>query len=182
MTASVVIVGVGNSYRRDDGVGPLVAAAIERLALPGVQVLAGIREPTMVLDAWAGASLAVVIDAAVSSAPTSGRIRRSGLGDVDDTPTVSSHSVDIAETIALGRALGRLPDELVLLTVEVADTGHGLGLTPQVAAAAPELVAIALAEIQKRIRTALPPTETDDPVPCSGGISALSESGLSAKA
>ncbi len=151
MTADVVVVGIGNCYRRDDGVGPLAAAAIDELGLPGVHVFAGIREPTVVLDAWAGASLAVVIDAAVSSAPTPGRFHRSTLADVEDTRTISSHSVDIAETIALGRALGRLPDELVLLTVEAADTDHGPGLTPQVAAAVPEIVAIACAEIEKRI-------------------------------
>jgi hypothetical protein len=33
---------------------------------------------------------------------------------------------------------GGVPDELVLFTIEVADTGHGIGLTPQVARAVPK--------------------------------------------
>ena len=53
---------------------------------------------------------------------------------------LSSHSIDIGRTHALGQALGRVPDALVVFTIEVADTGHGIGLTPQVAAAVPEVV------------------------------------------
>jgi hydrogenase maturation protease len=34
----------------------------------------------------------------------------------------------------------------VIFTIEAADTSHGIGLTPQVAAAVPEVVGMALAE------------------------------------
>jgi hypothetical protein len=40
-----------------------------------------------------------------------------------------------------------VPDQLVLFTIEVAHTGHGVGLTPQVARAVPEVVRMAAAEI-----------------------------------
>ena len=39
-----------------------------------------------------------------------------------------------------------MPDEL--FTIEVADTGHGIGLTPQVARAVPQTVRMAVAEIR----------------------------------
>ncbi|HZE15294.1 MAG TPA: hypothetical protein VE197_06035 [Mycobacterium sp.] len=54
---------------------------------------------------------------------------------------MSSHSLNVAEVFALGQALDRVPDQMVVFTVEAADTGHGVGLTPQVAAAVPEVVA-----------------------------------------
>ena len=59
---------------------------------------------------------------------------------------LSSHSLDISRTYALGQTLGRVPGELVVLTVEIADTGHGIGMTPQVARAVPEVVRMAVDE------------------------------------
>jgi hydrogenase maturation protease len=55
--------------------------------------------------------------------------------------------VDIGRTHALGQVLGRVPDALVVFTIEVAAIGHGIGLTPQVANAVPEVVGMAVTEI-----------------------------------
>lgn len=142
------MIGLGNSYRRDDGVGPAVAAALDDLALPNVRVVTGIAEPMGLLEAWSPAALAVLIDAAVAAAPVPGRVRRCTLDDiVTGHDSLSSHAVDIGGTHALGRALGRVPDALAVFTVEVADTGHGIGLTPQVARAVPQVVALVAREI-----------------------------------
>lgn len=150
MTDSVVdavVIGLGNRYRRDDGVGVVAAGELKRLALPGVRVVTDIVEPMGLLEAWSGARLAVVIDGAAGTPPAPGHVRRCGLSDVAPCDGLSSHGVDIARTHELGEALGRVPGELVLLTVEVADTGHGAGLTPLVQRAVPEVVGMAVAEI-----------------------------------
>jgi hydrogenase maturation protease len=150
VTGEIVVVGLGNSYRSDDGVGVAAAAALSELALPGVRVLTGVVEPMSLLEAWSGAGLAVVIDAAVATPSTPGRVRRCTLDDVDGAREgLSSHSVDIGRTHALGQAVGRVPDALVVFTIEVADTGHGTGLTPPVAGAVPEVVGMAVAEINR---------------------------------
>jgi hydrogenase maturation protease len=79
-----------------------------------------------------------------------GRVRRCNLRDaVAAAEGFSSHGVDIGRSYPLGRALGRVPDALVMFTIEVADTGHGIGLTPQVAGAVPEVVDMAVAEINR---------------------------------
>lgn len=147
MRDEIVVIGLGNTYRRDDGVGVVVAAALDELALPGVQVVTGIADPTALLEAWSEAKLAMVIDAAVSPASAPGRVRRCTLDDVAAREGLSSHSVDVRGAHALGRALGRVPGALVLFTVDAADTGHGLGLTPRVAGAVPKVVGMAVAEI-----------------------------------
>jgi hydrogenase maturation protease len=145
----IVVVGLGNSYRSDDGVGVAAAAAIDDLALPHVRVVTGVVEPLSLLEAWSGAELAVVIDGAVVTPSTPGRVRRSTMGGVaDSVEKLSSHSVDVSRTHALGQVLGRVPDALVVFTIEVAYTGHGIGLTPQVAAAIPEVVGMAVVEIK----------------------------------
>ena len=148
MIGEIVVIGLGNTYRSDDGVGIAAAAALDELALPGVRVVTDVAEPMSLLEAWSGVKLAVVIDAAVVTSPTPGRIRRCTLSDVV-TPCegLSSHSVDVGRTHALGQALRRVPDALVVFTIEVADTRNGIGLTPQVARAVPEVVGMAVSEI-----------------------------------
>lgn len=139
LTDSVVI-GIGNDHRRDDGVGPAVARAVAARSLPGVRVLDCAAEPTAILDAWAGAELAVLVDAADGGRP--GRIRSHRLDDILEPRPVSSHDLSLAQTWHLGRALGRAPAAVVVVTVDAADTGHGVGLTSAVAAAVPAASAL----------------------------------------
>ncbi len=149
MPGRTVVVGLGNRYRRDDGVGVVAATALDELALPGVRVVTDIAEPTSLLEAWSGARLAVVIDAAIVTPSTPGCVRRCTLRDLVTAAGLSSHGVDITRTYELGQALGRVPDVLVVVTIEVADTGHGTGLTPHVAGAVPEVVCMAVDEINR---------------------------------
>ena len=62
---------------------------------------------------------------------------------------LSSHALGLPQTYALGQALGQIPDELVVFAVESADVNHGVGLTPAVAAAVPEVVDAILAELAR---------------------------------
>ena len=154
------MIGLGNTYRRDDGLGVAVATELEALALPNVRVVTGIADPANLLEAWSGATLAVVIDAAVTAVPVPGRVRRCtldevvGAGEGLSSHSIDSHTVDIRGAHALGQALSRVPEALVVFTVEVADTGHGVGLTPPVALAVPEVVRMAVDEIN-RTRTVI---------------------------
>lgn len=156
MTTGAVVIGLGNVYRRDDGIGPRVAAACRRCVPAAVRVVTEVGDPAVLLNAWTGASLAVVIDAAVARPSQPGRIRRYTASDFtgpDVAVGVSSHGLDLARVYALGRAVGVIPAELVVFTVDAADTGYGVGLTPAVAAALPEVTARVIAEIAPR-RTA----------------------------
>lgn len=132
-----VVIGLGNAFRRDDGVGPAVAAAVEAMRLPGVRVVCP-AETTAILDAWDGAALAVVVDAARGGAP--GRVRQCDLADLVEETPVSSHELSLRQTYELARALGRAPGRVVVVGVDVADTGYGTGLSPAVAAALPQVL------------------------------------------
>ncbi|UXA08340.1 hydrogenase maturation protease [Mycobacterium sp. SMC-2] len=146
----IVVIGLGNEYRRDDGVGVAVANALDGLGWPNVVVTTGIAEPMGLLEAWTGAGLAVIIDAAVISPASPGRIHRCELAEVPSRPDgLSSHSIDIGRTHALAQALGRVPDAVVVFAVEAADTGPGPGLTPRVARAVPAVAGMVAAEINR---------------------------------
>ncbi len=149
MTPNTVIIGIGNDFRNDDGVGLTVAQLIAERNLPDVHVVSGISEPAALLDVWDGATRAVVVDAAAGANTVPGRIRRWTAPDLQTTAVLSSHALGLAQTFALGQALSRIPDELLVFTVDVADTDHGIGLTPAVAAAVPDLVDLIVAEVSR---------------------------------
>jgi hydrogenase maturation protease len=144
-----IVIGVGNPMRRDDGAGP---AVVEALRSEEVDAIALDGEPARLLEAWSGAALAVVVDAVLGDEP--GRVR--SVEVVRDGTVVAgvgataggcggTHGAGVAEAVALGEALGRLPDRLVVCSVGAADVGQGPGLSPAVAAALPTLVAAARA-------------------------------------
>ena len=71
-----VVIGIGNNFRRDDGVGLAVAEEVAKRGMPGVRVVTAIAEPSAILDAWSNTRLAVVVDAAMGEGLSPGRIRR----------------------------------------------------------------------------------------------------------
>ncbi len=147
-----VLIGVGNTYRRDDGIGPAIAAAISKHDLPGVTVLTSDGEPSRLLDAWSGARLAVVVDAVRGGSGVPGTIHRHCLPGGQghgwtSGGAASTHGLGVEEAILLGQAMDRLPERLVVFAVEAADTAYGPGLSEAVAACPPELTRLVLAEL-----------------------------------
>ncbi|WP_280831057.1 hydrogenase maturation protease [Mycolicibacterium frederiksbergense] len=147
MSGETLIIGIGNDFRCDDGVGLAVAAAIADRRIAGVRVMTDIGDPASILDAWTGVPLVIAVDAAMGDGATPGRIRRWTPQECTEPTAVSSHTFGLAQAYSLGRALGRLPRQLVVFTVDVADVRPDVGLTSTVAAAVPLLVKAVLAEL-----------------------------------
>ena len=72
----VVVIGVGNEFRRDDGAGPAVVTSLRGQVPPGVDLVLTDGEPTRLIEAWTGAALAVVVDAVRADPPRPGRVHR----------------------------------------------------------------------------------------------------------
>jgi len=145
----VVVIGLGNPMRRDDGVGPAVIEAFEDQTPPFIELLLTDGEPTRLLEAWRGRKRAIVVDTIVAGAPA-GTVHRVELG-VDaipaSRPNASSHEAGIEVAVDLSRVLDALPAELIVFGIEPDDVGHGEGLSAVVAASLPALL--------DRIRTEL---------------------------
>ncbi|MDT0449525.1 hydrogenase maturation protease [Streptomyces hesseae] len=138
----ITVIGVGNEFRRDDGVGPVVVARLRegaaRSGLPaGIRLVCCDGEPGRLIGLWEGAEMAVVVDAAHAHPGRPGRIHRLELDGYKawQAGTASSHGLGLGEAVELARALDRLPRRLVVYAVEGADGHLGTGLTPAVAAA-----------------------------------------------
>ncbi|WP_040789197.1 hydrogenase maturation protease [Nocardia paucivorans] len=146
--ARAAVAAVGNEYRGDDGVGPIVVREVVKLDLPGVVVTWCDGEPAALLDAWSGVDLAVVVDAVLCAPATPGRIHRTTIDTVPAGAQVtSSHALGVPEAFLLGRALGRVPHALVVVAVEAARFDLGAGLSAPVAAAVPQVVRTVCTEL-----------------------------------
>jgi hydrogenase maturation protease len=72
---------VGNSYRRDDGIGPAVVGAVSEINPEGVTLGASDGELAELIEAWTGGEHVVLVDAmsgsdAVGGEAVPGRIHR----------------------------------------------------------------------------------------------------------
>ncbi|PWI13200.1 peptidase M52 [Streptomyces sp. Act143] len=148
----IAVIGVGNEFRRDDGVGWAVLARLrERSLPPGTDLATCDGDPGRLIGLWEGARLAIVVDAAHAHPGTPGRVHRLELdaGLLDRPPTTSSHGLGLGEAVELARVLGLLPEHLVVYAVEGTDSALGTGLSPAVADAVEPLVAAVADEIAR---------------------------------
>ncbi|MFJ8625095.1 hydrogenase maturation protease [Kitasatospora sp. NPDC093550] len=151
----LVVLGVGNEYRHDDGaaVAVLTRLAAEGLAVDRLALCDG--EPTELMEQWEGADVAVVVDAVRTHPGEPGRIHRVTV-DVDHLPadltadeeaSAGTHGLGLGQAVALAAVLGKLPRELLIIAVEGADFSIGEGLSPAVADAVPR----AAAEVRRAV-------------------------------
>ena len=144
-----VVIGVGNEFRRDDGAGPAVVARLRGQLPDDVCLLVSDGEPTRLIEAWAGAPLAVIVDAVRAEPTVPGRLHRLVLhrAAANVARSASSHGLGLDCAIGLAQALDRMPGMLILHAVEIADVGQGTGMTPAVAAAIDALAAAVLLDL-----------------------------------
>lgn len=135
MHRAVVVIGVGNDLRADDGAGLQVVRRLPALA--GVVVEAYEGEAIGLLELWAGADAAVVVDT-VRSGAEPGTVHRLEATSAP-LPTAfarsSSHTISVADAIELARTLGSLPGRVVVYGVEGARFAAGGEMSEGVAGA-----------------------------------------------
>ena len=154
MSAQHVVIGVGNPLRGDDGVGLVVAAALEDRVPPGVSVVPCEQEPSRLLDAWNGAEAAIVVDAAALG-DEPGTVRRFDASETAIPAGVfrsSTHAFGVGDAIELARALGRLPQHVLVYGVEGGRFAAGEPLTAPVEAAVEQVAAAVLSDLERLTR------------------------------
>jgi len=127
----LLVIGVGNTLRGDDGVGVRVAQALADRPLPeGVAVLDGGTEGLDLLYHLETADRVILIDGAVmGKAP--GEVRVFGGELVHATPEVrfsSTHGFGVAEVLTLGRSIGVTP-EVTVVGIQPGELGPRDGLS-----------------------------------------------------
>ena len=147
---TALLIGVGNPFRGDDGVGSVVIRRLRSQNLPGFTIVEETGDGAELLDAWRGASAVILVDA-VQSGAAPGTIHR-----IDATTEklpkwfshCSTHAFGVAEAIELARTMGDLPPSLIVYGIEGLDFSAGTALSPEIAASVPGVVSSILAEIR----------------------------------
>lgn len=132
MNEGVVVLGLGNLLRRDEGLGVL---AVQRLAETVVfdgslRLIDGGTLGLGLLSELEGASQLLVLDAVLGEGPPGSVVRLAG----DDVPVffgklVSAHDIGLPDILAVMRLRGSGPDEVVVLGLVPAEIELGWGLS-----------------------------------------------------
>ncbi|QES47044.1 peptidase M52 [Streptomyces venezuelae] len=153
------VIGIGNEFRRDDGVGWAVVSLLRDRAaqgpLPSDTLLAQCDgDPGRLITLWENTGLTVLVDACFPPSAVPGRVHRWCAASGDDLGAAtpgrhSTHGLGPAEALRLAEALGRAPGHLIVYAVEGADRSLGTGLTPAVACAVPRLARQVEADVEQ---------------------------------
>lgn len=156
--ADVLVIGVGNEYRGDDGVGIVMARRIAERRIPGVVVREATGEGAGLINAWDGHQTVFLFDA-VKSHSTPGTTHRL---DASEAPIpsglfhYSTHEFGLAEAVEMSRAMDLLPGRLVIYGVEGEHFDGGRKLSPSVQNGMSVLLIEAVDEIEASMRATKP--------------------------
>jgi hydrogenase maturation protease len=131
---NLLVIGVGNAWRGDDGAGLIAVRRLREKASSSVRVVEHDGEGTSLMELWKKTDDVMIIDAmAPRGAP--GAIRRFDAikGPFSrDGFRHSTHVFGVGEGIELARTLGLLPESLIVYGIEGVDFKMGKSLSSEV--------------------------------------------------
>ncbi len=126
----ILVVGIGNEYRGDDGVGLYIARKLKEKNLPNVEVVERSGEATELIDCWKEYDKVILVDALCCSNTSPGTIYRwdaqTQLLPKHFSP-YSTHAFGVVEAIELAKAMNQLPS---LVIYGVVGKNFGTGIEP----------------------------------------------------
>lgn len=153
MPENTLILGLGNTLLRDEGLGVhLVERLREQHKFPDeVQIVDGGTLGLDLLPYLEGAGRLLVVDAVVFDAEPGRLIRLEGDAiPCQSTPKVSPHQAGLQDLLAMARLQGCLPPTVVVWGMQPASFHEwGMTLTEVVEARLPDLMDAVLAELRK---------------------------------
>ena len=153
--ATYVVLGLGNTLHRDDGIGPQAIERLRRDARVPADV-ALVEGGTLGLELLAyiwDCSYLLVLDAVDVGQPPGTLVRMSSQ-EVQNLPGKGSvHQMGVADLLVALRVLASRTPEIVVLGVQPASTDWGTELSPAVAAVLPALADAAVEEVCHRPQT-----------------------------
>jgi hydrogenase maturation protease len=139
-----LVVGIGSTIRRDDGIGVRAARQFkERCSSPHVDVIELGTAGFSLLDFVDGYDRLILLDAIITGSPP-GTVHELKEEDVAKTVHLGvGHEADLPTSLHLGKQLtGRMPRQVVVIAVEADDIQtFSEQLSPKVQEAIPEVLA-----------------------------------------
>lgn len=138
----VAVLGMGNVLLGDDGIGPYVAALLRaRFHLPETVACEDIGTPGLDLIPHLSGRRVVILVDALGTGGDPGTVRtyeREEIASSLVTNRLSPHDPGLAEALATLELAGDAPERLYVVGVVPAACETGMGLSPELRAAAPD--------------------------------------------
>lgn len=134
MKKEIIIIGVGNAFRSDDGVGIVIAQKLKAKNIDGIEVIEESGEGVSLMNSWENFDHVIIVDA-VSSGEKAGTIYYLDAINKEIPKSFfnySTHAFSVAESIELSRVLGNLPQKLFIYGIEGKDFSAGQTLSPEI--------------------------------------------------
>ncbi|GAA0535543.1 peptidase M52 [Saccharopolyspora subtropica] len=131
----VLVAGVGNVFRGDDGFGVAVADRLSREPVPGGVVVAdyGVRGLHLAYELLDGYDALILVDAVARGEEPGTLFVVEPDAEPGGAPPVDSHGMNPQAVLALCRSLGAEVGRVLLVGCEPADCGERMGLSGPVA-------------------------------------------------
>jgi hydrogenase maturation protease len=146
----VLLIGIGNEYRSDDGIGLVIARKIRERVHLSVSVKEESGEGAALMEAWQGCENVIIVDV-VSSGAMPGTIFTID-ANKEKVPIkffhYSTHAFSVAEAIELARAMKTLPLKLLIYGIEGVDFSAGVNISHVVQESAKQVVEQILKKLQ----------------------------------
>ncbi len=138
----LLVIGVGNLYRRDDAIGVVIARKIKERNIEGVTVLEQSGEGTALMETWKDHEQVFIVDAVSSGSAPGGIIHLDASKESIPAKyfSCSTHDFGVAEAIEMARVLDQLPTNIKLFGIEGKNFKPGEGLSPEVELAAEAVI------------------------------------------
>ncbi len=149
----VLVVGIGNAWAGDDGIGPEIVRRLQANYATTAVVQRGeavhlafriMPHPDVTLiETLADCDVLVIVDAVKSGAPPGTIHCQAWQPNVLSSRQVersSSHGWGVREILGLAHTLECLPTKVILWGIEAAAVEPGAGLSPELVAALPDIV------------------------------------------
>jgi hydrogenase maturation protease len=147
---ALMIIGIGNEYRSDDGAGLLVARRLREILSAPVKIIEQSGEGAALVEAWKDLQNVILIDAVHSGAEPGTIFRFEAHQQAIPAQFFhySTHAFSVAEAIELARALNQLPASLIVYGIEGKNFTAGIGLSPEVEKVVSEVVARIVRDVE----------------------------------
>lgn len=150
----ILICGVGNKLKKDDGLGPYIIEELEKQVLPANVSLLDFGTSGFKTALEIGKYHKVIFVDAIQLGNQPGQIYKTTLSKQDllESPSLSSfaislHEGDLEKILTTATLIGNYPKEVVVLGCEPEDLSFGLGLSRKVEKAVSKIIDLILKEI-----------------------------------
>jgi len=150
----ILICGVGNRLKRDDGTGPHVVDQLQDQELPANVTLLDFGISAFKTALHIGEYDKVIFVDAIQSGNEPGHVYKNTIcrDDLSESPSLgafglSLHESDLEQILATASMLDSYPKEVVLVGCEPDDLELGLGLSESVEKAVGEIIKLLLSDI-----------------------------------